>query len=132
MSRVFAVPGYDRDDLHQEKQVARLTAAQGYARRAVKLHLIDLLRSATRGNGRALNGATELLDPMHPACTDDARLEARELLRDARRLPNEQFRIVVLFALGFSYAEIGEREGLRPKQVDNRLREAREALRRAA
>lgn len=130
--RVFRIPGYTREDLAQERALAALTAPEGRAGLAAKLNLIDLLRVATRGRQAALNTASELEPFQHPAVTDDAKLEARELLRQVRRLPDVHRRVVVLLVAGFDYDEIAAREGLRRKQVDNRLQEARRMLREAA
>lgn len=129
MTVVVRVPGHTRQDLAQERALAALTAAPGYERVAIHLRLIDLLRAATREHGAALNGATELRDFMHPACTDDARLDARELMRRVRQLPRRQARALVMLAAGFSYTEIAEREGVTTKAVDNALQDARRALR---
>lgn len=131
MSLVFRVPGHTPEDLQQERALANLTAPPGREGLAEQRNLIDLLRRANRERLGALNTAAGLEDFMHPACTDDARIEARELMRSVLRLPRQHARLLILRAAGFGYPEIAAREGLRPKQVDNRLREARGLLREA-
>lgn len=126
------VPGYESADLRQECELAALTAPPGLERVARARRLIDLLRRATpgpRGTQAALNYAAELEPWDHPAVTDDARLEARELRERLVALPPIYARPLVLLAAGYSYDEIAEREGIPRKRVDNRLVEARLRLR---
>src|SRR4051794_2833954 len=57
--------------------------------------------------------------------------ERREVLRSIERLPERQRRVLLLHALGYTYAEIARMTGDSHRTVDRQLRRTRETLRRA-
>ena len=70
----------------------------------------------------------------HPAsaiapATAQELLEQRERIREMRRLPERQQRIVWLHAFGLSYPEIATHEGCTRRTVDRQLVRARQAMR---
>ncbi len=63
--------------------------------------------------------------------TLQARAEARERLRTLELLPQRQQRLLWLYGMGLSYAEIACRQGCSSRTVERQLRQARASLRSA-
>jgi RNA polymerase sigma factor (sigma-70 family) len=75
----------------------------------------------------------EALAALEPASSDNVEdaVGARCRLDALRMLPERERRILLLFAFGFSYAEIAKRTGDTVRTIDRQLRRARERLRDA-
>lgn len=135
---VYAVPGYDTDDLAQEARIALWRAGdpQGaLATAVVQRRLISLLRAATRERHRALNEAARPLerdgetidaldlvaggcDPFDVVCARDRLRRMGETLTPAER------RALVCLVAGIPFA--------RDRRIENHVRRARTKLRAAA
>src|SRR4051812_38228021 len=92
-------------------------------REAWKMSAVDC-RHVPRGEGAEV--ACEVTDAATPV--DDV-VEYREELRSLRTLPERQRRILLLYALGFTYAEIARMTGDTARTVERQLRRSKETLR---
>jgi DNA-directed RNA polymerase specialized sigma24 family protein len=131
---VYAVPGYEPEDLAQEARLALFQAGDPVGPLAtvvIQRRLISLLRSATRERQRALNdsvrrhdehAALDLLpggrDPADVVCARD------ELRRRGETLTPSERRALVYVVAGIPYE--------RDRRVDNAVTRARRKLRAAA
>lgn len=138
----YYVPGYEREDLEQEALAAILAATHDplrgplrpFARMVARRRIMTLMNVARAAHQAALNesGYTPADSYLDAVAQADATVEARELIRDFRRLQPVEKRVLVLLAAGFSYQEIAARENISRKAVDNHIFDARMTLRRAA
>ena len=92
-------------------------------REAWKLSAVDC-RHVPRGDGAEV--ACGVIDAATPV---DDLVEHRDELRSLRTLPERQRRILLLHALGFTYAEIGRMTGDSARTVERLLRRSKETLR---
>ncbi|HTU85253.1 MAG TPA: sigma-70 family RNA polymerase sigma factor [Solirubrobacteraceae bacterium] len=113
--------------VHHRHRVARETVMSWLARTAVH-EALKLLRRDRRE--LSLEAASERVvpAPASPLAATDTLVERRERLREIRRLPERQQRLLWLHALGWSYAEIAVHEGCTVRTVDRQLTRARQAL----
>src|SRR5262245_15912190 len=112
--RLFA-PWLDRDDYAQEAAIA------AWRGRNVRLHLIDVTKTATRRKHRLLSERVPLDDTL-PAGDSTveavlAREQLAELVAGVHALPTFERRCLLAVANGAAY----EIEGASRKQVDNAL-----------
>lgn len=115
--------------LDHSQRVCRETAMAWLQRTAVR-EALKLLRRDHREPSleAAVEAGGELASAL-PAATPDQLLEYRERLREMRRLPERQQRVVWLHAFGLSYVEIATHEGCTRRTVERQLLRARDALR---
>lgn len=137
MSRVYAIPGYDPDDLRQEAQLALLQAGSpdgALATVVVQRHLVSLLRSAGRDRRRLLDetvrwiecdgSAVDALDLATGGCDPSEAVCARDRLRRmGSTLTQAERRALVCVVAGIPFAH--------DRRVENHARRAREKLRAA-
>ena len=115
--------------LHHSHRVHRETVMAWLARTAIH-EAFKLVRR----DRRELSLDAALEDGEEPAfaiapTTPEELLEHRERIRDVRRLPERQQRVVWLHACGLSYTEMAAHEGCTRRTVDRQLLRARAALR---
>jgi RNA polymerase sigma factor (sigma-70 family) len=115
--------------LHHRHRVHRETAMAWLARTAVH----EAFKLARRDR-RDLSLEAMLEAGGHPASaiaptTPQELLEQREGIREMRRLPERQQRVIWLHAFGLSYLEIAAHEGCTRRTVDRQLVRARQAMR---
>ena len=115
--------------LHHRHRVQRETVMAWLARTAVH----EAFKLMRRGR-RELSLDAALEDREEPAwatalATPQQLLEYRERIRELRRLPERQQRVVWLHAFGLSYSEMAAHEQCTRRTVDRQLLRARAALR---
>ena len=133
MSRVSSLA--DADDLvsktcvrmlEHEKQFQLGTSLIAWAITILRnLHLDNAKSGHVRL--RAVEPPTDFNDPLSSKKIEDP-LELKEVHRLILQLPVEQREVLILKAVGFSYAEIGERLGILIETVTSRLHRGRKAL----
>jgi len=115
--------------LHHSHRVHRETVMAWLARTAVH----EAFKLMRRGR-RELSLDAALEDREEPSwatapATPQQLLEYRERIRELRRLPERQQRVVWLHAFGLSYSEMAAHEECTRRTVDRQLLRARAALR---
>ncbi len=145
----LSLPGLDRDDLRQEAYVALFSAIESYdgsrgagfstyAITCINNRLADTVRRSSNGRNKALNESTALPDD-----DDDTVLSAADSPEEAAIVREEYMRVLekmgsllselerkslLMYASGYSYAEIAEKMDTTPKAVSNAIQRARKKL----
>ena len=145
-ARGFFLVGGETEDLIQEGMIGLSSAIHtykqeegvsflSYASVCVSRKIIDAVKNSQRRKNQPLNDYVSISDEMEFPSTEDAE---ENLIRseDSRAffrkiggiLSDAEFRIVVLYMEGMSYAEITQATGKNYKSVDNALSRAKKKL----
>lgn len=122
---VYSVPGYEPEDLAQERRLALLQAGNPtgtLAKVVTDRHLITLLRSATRERHRALNDSVWDDSVQIPGGRDPADIVADrdELRQRGQTLTDRERRALVYVIAGIPYQRV--------RWIDNAVTRARRRL----
>ncbi|MBD3176338.1 MAG: sigma-70 family RNA polymerase sigma factor [Armatimonadia bacterium] len=142
----YRVPGTERVDTEQTAMMGLLDAIKyfrlggmsfrNHAWLHMKSEVFTAIKSADCRKGRANHRDLVLIGDFDSEASGtfadrsptqpEATIVRRDLLREAQgRFSQMEWDVTRLFALGYSYEEIGERLGIEWKQVDNALTRAR-------
>lgn len=148
-ARSFFLNGGETEDLIQEGMMGLFTAIHKYdgekegrlsfknfAYLCISSRIVDAVRSAGRGKNRPLNDSVSIFDP-NVEIADEFSAEdemirqedrAEFLQKIGKALSSFEFRIVVMYMEGVSYAQIAETTGKDIKSVDNALQRSKKKL----
>lgn len=145
-ARGFFLVGGETEDLIQEGMIGLSSAIHtykqeegvsflSYASVCVSRKIIDAVKNSQRRKNQPLNDYVSISDEMEFPSTEDAE-ESLIRSEDSRAffrkisgiLSDAEFRIVVLYMEGMSYAEITQATGKNYKSVDNALSRAKKKL----
>ena len=147
----LSLPGLDRDDLRQEAYVALFSAIESYdgsrgagfstyAITCINNRLADTVRRASSGKNKVLNESLSLSDDDDPQTVmaedspEEAAIVREEYLRVLERmdalLSDLERESLMMYASGYSYAEIAEKINTTPKAVSNAIQRARKKLKK--
>ncbi|MBQ6947699.1 MAG: sigma-70 family RNA polymerase sigma factor, partial [Clostridia bacterium] len=134
-----------KDDLEQEARCGITKAIEtydptrndnfvAYAVLCIKSALLSAVRQDSRQKSRVINRAVELSDEWGQAVDSAEKVVLRQQeisdvnKKISRALSPRERQVLLLFADGYTYAEIAEALGLDTKAVDNALTRARAKL----
>lgn len=147
-ARRFFLAGGETDDLVQEGMIGLYAAVREYrpeegksfknfAYLLVRRHILDAVKRSARRKNVPLNESVSLFDPTlgdraEEGSPEDMILESEAQREFRRRLMKElsdfEFRVVIMYLEGMSYAEICEATGKGVKSIDNALSRAKRKL----
>ena len=147
-ARRFFLGGGETDDLVQEGMIGLYAAVREYrpeegksfknfAYLLVRRHILDAVKRSARRKNVPLNESVSLFDPTlgdraEEGSPEDMILESEAQREFRRRLMKElsdfEFRVVIMYLEGMSYAEICEATGKGVKSIDNALSRAKRKL----
>ena len=147
-ARRFFLAGGETDDLVQEGMIGLYAAVREYrpeegksfknfAYLLVRRHILDAVKRSARRKNVPLNESVSLFDPTlgdraEEGSPEDMVLEGEAQREFRRRLMKElsdfEFRVVIMYLEGMSYAEICEATGKGVKSIDNALSRAKRKL----
>ena len=148
VARSYFLEGGETEDLVQEGMIGLYAAVREYrpeegksfknfAYLLVRRHILDAVKRSARRKNVPLNESVSLFDPTlgdraEEGSPEDMVLEGEAQREFRRRLMKElsdfEFRVVIMYLEGMSYAEICEATGKGVKSIDNALSRAKRKL----
>lgn len=149
-ARGFFLVGGETDDLVQEGMIGLYAAIGDYreeegksfknfAYLCVTRNILDAIRSSERRKNGPLNNSISLSDPDLSGFAEgetpedfiiDTESRSEFRIKLMKELSDFEFRVVIMYLEGMSYAQICEATGKAPKSIDNALTRAKKKLQR--